>query len=120
MNSRELLKVPQIGEDDVETDEFPRSDLVRIVRPRVEETFEMVRTHLSEAGVLHAAGRRVVLTGGASQLQGVREAAELILDKQVRLGRPRRIRGVPEPVLGPASQHVQVCCTMPKKRQLAR
>lgn len=102
VNSRELLKVPQVGEEDVETDEFPRSDLVRIVRPRIEETFEMVRTRLSKAGVLHAAGRRVVLTGGASQLQGVRETAELILDKQVRLGRPRRIRGVPEHVLGPA------------------
>ena len=43
-----------------------------------------------------------MLTGGASQLQGLREMAELVLDKQVRLGRPRRIRGVPENALGPA------------------
>jgi cell division protein FtsA len=52
--------------------------------------------------MLHAAGRRVILTGGASQLQGVREMAELILDKQVRLGRPRRLKGLPEAVSGPA------------------
>ncbi|NKD85234.1 cell division protein FtsA [Haematospirillum jordaniae] len=102
-DARELLKVPQVGEDeDAGAQEIPRSELVRIIRPRIEETFELVRARLSTAGMLHAAGRRVVLTGGASQLQGLREMAELVLDKQVRLGRPRRIRGVPENALGPA------------------
>jgi len=43
-----------------------------------------------------------VLTGGASQLQGVRELAGLILDKQVRLGRPLRISGLPEAASNPA------------------
>lgn len=102
-DARELLKVPQVGEDeDAEAQEIPRSELIRIIRPRVEETFELVRETLGRAGMLHAAGRRVVLTGGASQLQGVREMAELILDKQVRLGRPRRLKGLPESAGGPA------------------
>lgn len=103
-DSRELLRVALVGEDEEETGghEVPRSELVRIVRPRLEETFELVRDRLGRAGMLHAAGRRVVLTGGASQLQGAREMAELILDKQVRLGRPRRLKGVPESAAGPA------------------
>ncbi len=103
-DSRELLRLALVGEDEFETGghEVPRSELVRIVRPRLEETFELVRDRLSRAGMLYAAGRRVVLTGGASQLQGVREMAELILDKQVRLGRPRRLKGVPESASGPA------------------
>ena len=48
------------------------------------------------------AGRRVVLTGGASQLPGLRDLAALILDKQVRVGRPARIRGLAEATAGPA------------------
>jgi cell division protein FtsA len=103
-DSRELLRVVLVGEEEDEAGghEIPRSDVVRVVRPRLEETFELVRERLTAAGMLHAAGRRVVLTGGASELQGVREMAELILDKQVRLGRPRRLRGAPDSMTGPA------------------
>ena len=60
----------------------------------------------SECGGLEpspvVAGRRVVLTGGASQLGGVRELAALVLDKQVRMGRPIRIGGLAEATGGPA------------------
>lgn len=102
-DARELLKVPLVGEEeDTEANEVPRAEIVRMIRPRIEETFEMVRARLGRAGMLNAAGRRVVLTGGASQLQGLREMAELILDKQVRLGRPRRLKGLPESASGPA------------------
>ncbi len=102
-DARELLKVPLVGEDDEESaNEVPKSMLVQIIQARMEETFEMVRSHLEVSGFAKQAGRRVVLTGGASQLEGVRDLAELILDKQVRLGRPRMIRGLPESMSGPA------------------
>jgi cell division protein FtsA len=70
--------------------------VVNIIRPRLEETFEFVRDRLEQAGVAKEAGSRVVLTGGGSQLIGVRELAARVLDRQVRLGRPRTIRGLPE------------------------
>ena len=54
------------------------------------------------SGIDRVAGRRMVLTGGASQLQGVRELAALILEKQVRMGRPLRISGLAESTAGPA------------------
>jgi cell division protein FtsA len=85
-----------------EANPVPRSMLVSIIRPRIEETFEMVRARLEETGFDKVAGRRVVLTGGASQLSGVREVAGMILDKQVRLGRPQPIRGMAEATGGPA------------------
>ena len=47
-------------------------------------------------------GRRVVLTGGGSQLVGARELAARVLDRQVRLGRPHAVRGLPETASGPA------------------
>ncbi|MBT3359388.1 MAG: cell division protein FtsA [Rhodospirillales bacterium] len=102
-DDREILKVPLIGEDDDgETNPVPRSMLVGIIRPRIEETFEMVRARLEETGFDKVAGRRVTLTGGASQLPGVRDVAGMILGKQIRLGKPRAMRGLAEATSGPA------------------
>lgn len=102
-DERDMIDVPQVGEDIHEApNHVPRSILNGIIQPRMEETFELVRAHLKDSGVAGFAGRRVVLTGGASQLQGVRELATLILDKQVRMGRPLRLRGLAEAMAGPA------------------
>ena len=102
-DTRELLKVPLVGEEDENSaNEVPKSMLVQIIQPRLEETFELVRSLLDASGYSKTAGRRVVITGGASQLEGVRDLAELVLDKQVRLGRPKMIKGLPDSVSGPA------------------
>ena len=99
---RELLEVPQIGEDeDGETNQIPRSMLTQIIRPRLEETFELVRDHLESQGLFATAGRLVVLTGGASQLNGTRDVAAEILQRQVRLGRPLNLKGVADAAAGP-------------------
>jgi len=102
-DDREILKVPLVGEDeDGAANQVPRSTLVQIIRPRLEETFEMVRGQIEAAGFDRLASRRVVLTGGASQMQGVREVAAQVLDKQIRLGRPAGFHGLPEATGGPA------------------
>jgi cell division protein FtsA len=102
-DDREMLKVPLVGEgEDGATNQIPRSLLNQIIQPRLEETFELVRNHLEQGGFDKLAGRRVVLTGGASQMQGVRDLASLVLDKQVRLGRPVAFQGLPEATGGPA------------------
>ena len=103
LDEREMIAVPQMGdEDDSHVNHVPKSLLVSIIAPRVEETLEMVRDRLEASGVDKIAGRRVVLTGGACQLHGVRELAGHILDKQVRIGRPARIGGLAEATHGPA------------------
>jgi cell division protein FtsA len=103
-DDRVMVDVPPLGEEesDDEANTLPRSMLVGVIRPRIEEIFEMIRSKIEIAGVSSAAGKRVVLTGGASQLLGVREAAGNILGKQVRLGRPRPFPGLAEAVSGPA------------------
>ena len=94
LDEREMIAVPQIGEEeDGHVNHVPKSLLVSIIAPRLEETFELVRNRLEASGFDKVAGRRVVLTGGACQLHGVRELAGLILDKQVRIGRPMRVDG---------------------------
>lgn len=99
----ELIDVPLVGEENNhQPNHVPRSILNGIIRPRIEETMELVRSRLNDAGMNRRAGRRLVVTGGASQLQGTRELATLILEKQVRMGRPRRISGLAEANSGPA------------------
>ncbi|HET8729002.1 MAG TPA: cell division protein FtsA [Alphaproteobacteria bacterium] len=102
-DEREIIDVPQVGEEEpTQANHVPRSLLTGIIQPRMEEMFELVRSRLEASGFDKVAGRRVVLTGGGSQLQGVRELAQLILDKQVRMGRPLAINGLAESTCGPA------------------
>lgn len=99
-----MIDVPPLGEEDNSdgSNLMPRSMLVGIIRPRLEEIFEMIRSKLEMAGVDSVAGRRVVLTGGASQLLGMRELAGRVLGKQIRLGKPHAINGLADAVSGPA------------------
>ena len=101
-DDRELLPVPLVGEEDHQLAKVPRSMVVNIIRPRIEETFEYVKDRLDATGIGRAAGNRVVLTGGACQLPGIRELAARMLSRQVRLGRPAALRGLPELASGPA------------------
>ena len=101
-DDRELLPVPLVGEEDHQLAKVPRSMVVNIIRPRIEETFEYIKDRLDSSGLGRAAGNRVVLTGGACQLPGVRELAARMLSRQVRLGRPAALRGLPELASGPA------------------
>lgn len=102
-DDRETLHVPLVGEEEpARSTHVPKSLLTGIIQPRMEETLELVRGRLEASGFSKVAGRRVVLTGGGSQLQGVRELAQQVLDKQVRMGRPAPLRGLAEATAGPA------------------
>ncbi|MET4805371.1 cell division protein FtsA [Limibacillus sp. MBR-115] len=102
-DDRELIDVPQVGEyDEGSVHQVPRSLLNGIIQPRLEETFELVRSRLEQSGMYRLGGRRVVLTGGACQLPGVNDMAALILDRKIRIGRPSGIVGLAEATAGPA------------------
>lgn len=102
-DERDMITVAQVDEDERDVpNHLPKSHLVRIIKPRVEEILELVRDRLTNAGFAAQAGRRVVLTGGASQLMGLPDAARRILQGQVRAGRPLGIKGLPEAAKGPA------------------
>jgi cell division protein FtsA len=99
----DMIAVPAVGEDDGDLPyHVPKSQLVRVVRPRVEEILELVRDRLKASGFVAEAGRRVVLTGGASQLTGLVELAGRMLGPQVRIGRSLGVRGLPEAARGPS------------------
>jgi cell division protein FtsA len=102
-DDRDVVNVPPVGAEDGDMPlQVPRSVMTRIIRARVEETLEMVRDRLGHSGFGPAVGKRVVLTGGASQLSGLPDAARRILGRNVRVGRPLGVAGLPEAAKGPA------------------
>ena len=62
---------------------------------------EILRDRIIDSGMDAYAGRRIVLTGGACQLNGVRELAEYVFNKRVRIGRPHGVLGMREALTGP-------------------
>src|SRR5690606_39036703 len=90
------------GEESEPAQHVPRSVMTRIIRARVEETLEMLRDRLQKSGFGHTAGKRIVLTGGACQLTGMADAARRILGRNVRVGRPLGVAGLPGAAKGPA------------------
>jgi cell division protein FtsA len=101
-DEREMIEVPELGQQDgFSGRHVPRSLLVGIVRPRLEEILELARDRIESSGLDKWAGRRVVISGGASQIQGLGELAGRVLDKQVRLARPLALPGLAQAVSGP-------------------
>ena len=101
-DDRETISVRMVGDDGDHAQHIPKSHLVRIIKPRVEEILELVRDRLKAAGFGPQAGRKLIITGGASQLTGMPEAARQIISSQVRIGRPLGIQGLPESAKNPA------------------
>ncbi|HEX2653289.1 MAG TPA: cell division protein FtsA [Xanthobacteraceae bacterium] len=102
-DDRDMITVQAFGEHDREPPQIvPRAHLVRIINPRIEEILEMVRDRLTASPFASDPRGRIVLTGGASQLTGLPDLAARLLGRQVRIGRPLGISGLPELTKGPA------------------
>jgi cell division protein FtsA len=102
-DERDMITVPPIGDDDREPPQFvSRGSVVRFIKPRIEEILEMVCDRLPESPLAAEPRARVVLTGGASQLSGLPDLAARILRRNVRIGRPLGVAGLPDAAKGPA------------------
>ena len=101
-DDRDTISIARVGDESSPATHLPKSELVRIIRPRTEEILELVRDRLRGAGQSAHVGRRLVLTGGACQLSGLAELARLIVSDQTRIGRPQGVEGLPESAQSPA------------------
>ncbi len=102
-DEHEMISVrPISGDANEEPHQISRAIMTRIIKARVEETLELLRDRINQSGFGNVVGKRVVLTGGASQLPGLPEAARRILGRNVRIGRPLGLAGLPEAAKGPA------------------
>jgi cell division protein FtsA len=95
----ETVEVPSIGGRKPRV--LSRRTLARIVQARVEEILTLVARSVTEAGLDDAATAGVVVTGGATVMEGVPELAETIFDLPVRRGIPKWVGGLYEHVESP-------------------
>jgi cell division protein FtsA len=100
----EMVDAPKLGPDGrLEAHQCSRADITQVLRPRIEEIFELMDMRLSKAS---AAGRplprRIVLTGGSSQLPCLQELAEDVFRAPVRLARPANVKGLGETYSSPS------------------
>ncbi|MDP2698622.1 cell division protein FtsA [Thalassospira sp.] len=102
-DDQEILAVPVIGdEDENNVNHVPRSMLINIIKPRLEETFELIRDQLEEHGLAQISGRSIVLTGGASQLNAIGDLAGQMFERSAVIARPHGVSGLAEATGGPA------------------
>ena len=103
MDDREMIEIGgDTGDWEHDRRTISRAELIGIMRPRVEEILEEVRTRLDAAGFEHLPSQQIVLTGGTSQIPGLDSLAPKILGQQVRIGRPLRVQGLPQAATGSA------------------
>ena len=81
---------------------IPRSQILAIIRPRVEETFKLVKEKIDKLSISRPLGGGVVLTGGGAQLLGAAELATEIFRLPVRVGNPLPVGGLVEDYRSPA------------------
>ena len=111
MDDREMIEIGgDSGDWEKDRRQISRTELIGIMRPRLEEILEDVRQRLDGAGFDHLPSQQIVLTGGASQIPGLDGLASRILGQRVRMGRPLRVQGLPQATTGPAfSATVGLC-----------
>lgn len=78
-----------------------RADLADIIEPRVEELFSLVRQEIKRSGYDGLLPAGLVLTGGTSQLPGIRELASDVLQLPVRTAGPDELRGLVDKLQSP-------------------
>lgn len=80
-----------------------RREIAEVIEPRAEEILQLIQNDLRMSGLLPLMGSGVVLTGGASQLEGLVEMGEFIFDIPIRRAVPGKVGGLSEIVKSPAS-----------------
>ncbi|MDR2184898.1 MAG: cell division protein FtsA [Treponema sp.] len=73
---------------------IPKSQILGIIRPRMEEIFTMVKEKLDKLSLARPLGGGIVLTGGGSQLPGAAELAFHLFKLPVRVGFPLPVGGL--------------------------
>ncbi|MEM9014881.1 MAG: cell division protein FtsA [Pseudomonadota bacterium] len=95
-----FVDIELLGEQG-ETMRTSKAEITDIIRPRLEEIFELIDRRLPKDPAQRSGIRRAVLVGGGSLLLGANEICERVLGLKCRVGRPVSLYGAPEAVAGP-------------------
>jgi cell division protein FtsA len=96
----EAFPIQPFGED--LPSKVQRADLAYIVHARVAEMFELILKEAKRSGYDGLLKAGIVLTGGSSQLPGIKTVAGDVLRLPVRVAQPENISGVADTLKNPA------------------
>lgn len=95
----EFISVPGVGGR--EQREVSKAVLAGIIEPRVEEIFALALRELQRSEYAEMLGAGIVLTGGGSMMDGIKELAERVFEMPVKLGVPYGFGGLTEAAKSP-------------------
>ncbi len=90
----EIIDVPDLQDNINQSKQINRNTVNLIIKPRVEETLELIRQKLKDYNLHKRQIKNIILTGGGSLLEGITEYAEMIFDGNARVSKPFLINGL--------------------------
>jgi cell division protein FtsA len=108
VRNNEKIELPSVGGRAARS--LQRSVLIDVIEPRYSELLTLVKNEIykindkfAREGLKQQLAAGIVITGGASQIEGLVELAEDVFDKvQVRIGKPGNIQGLADDIDSPA------------------
>ena len=96
------LDIPIISDQgEIVNQQVPKSMLIAIIKPRVEEIFELAQERLIQLKLKPNNINKIILCGGGANLNNIRELASNLFKSNVRIGRPIGLIDLPEIVQTP-------------------
>ncbi len=101
-DDQEMIAYPIAGDDEGALHQTSKAFVRDVLAPRITGLFGLIAERIEDADLGELASRRVVLTGGASQLLGLDQAWSQRFGCIVRIGRPQPIGHMPASMCSPA------------------
>lgn len=98
-DTNQMIDIPTSG--DRPGKHLSKRTLAEVVEARYEELFTLVAAEIRRSGLEDFIASGIVLTGGASKVEGAVELAERIFKMPVRLGTPQHVTGLAEVMNNP-------------------
>ena len=87
-DDHEIIEIPIISSNDNSFKQITRSDLNLIIKPRIEETLEMLWQKIKDNNFSNKKFSNVVITGGGAQLDSIEKYVSAIFASNSRVANP--------------------------------
>lgn len=99
-SANQMIEVPSVN--DRPGRKISTKALTDVVSARYEELFTLVKHELNRSGFKDLIAAGIVLTGGASNVEGVIELAETVFEMPVHSGKPQHVENMPDLINDPS------------------
>ena len=102
-DNHDVVEIPPMNDDSTsEPVRATKAQIIGVIRHRLDMLFGEIAIKLDELGFTGPQARQLVLTGGGAELRAIADFAQGALNRNVRIGRPRGLTGLPLAQSGPA------------------